>query len=173
MGLLSDLRTVFSGIGHKVIPCILNGFLQCFGRALRSVIFYGSGRRGIIYACRTYARLVVQGLVYPCGACLPVRRKPRNSSLIRERSVYLRLIGSSIQFLFLFSDAKLASLSEIPLYNCGYNLYRMLETNAFSANPFLLCRPIRFMFSVPRTYGFGSETVCFWFGNRTFLVPKT
>ena len=34
------------------------------------------------------------------------------------------------------------------------------------------CRRHPFMVSVPKPYVFGSETVCFWFGNRMFLVRK-
>ena len=59
MGVFGDLRTVFSGVGHKVVSRILNGSPQGSGRALRSVVFHRSGRRGIIHACRAYARLAV------------------------------------------------------------------------------------------------------------------
>ena len=37
---------------------------------------------------------------------------------------------------------------------------------------FFMFRWYLFMVSASKPYVFGSETVCFWFGNRIFLVRK-
>ena len=67
VGLFRFFERIAVPIYQQVISSGLHGLLQCLGRTVLGIIFYGCRCRSVVYGCYLDTGLPVQRLFYPCG----------------------------------------------------------------------------------------------------------